>query len=314
MLASVVICTLNHAESLRRTLESLAAMQVPDDLDWEVLVVNNGCTDHTDQVIAAFADRLPLRCEVEPERGLSRARNRAVDSARGEYLVWTDDDVVVCPGWLAAYVAAFRRHPDAAAFGGPVFPRYEPPVPQWILECETQLQGVFAYWDIGKEEKPLWDADKVYYVPCGPNFALRTAEQRGTRYDLQLGMAPGQKRRGEELQVLERIRISGASGYWVPDARVEHCARRDMQTIRYVSSYFRSSGETDAFLWGDPTRAIWFGVPRWLWRQLIEGWLLFHILRRISPARVWVGYLREYNTAWGAICYWRSRPRSSGRR
>ena len=80
MLVTVAICSLNHAESLRRTLESLAVMEVPD-LDWEVLVVNNGCTDHTDQVIAAFADRLPMRCEVEPERGLSRARNRAVDSA-----------------------------------------------------------------------------------------------------------------------------------------------------------------------------------------------------------------------------------------
>ena len=171
------------------------------------------------------------------------------------------------------------------------------------------MQGVFAYWDIGKEEKPLWDADKVYYVPCGPNFALRTAEQRGTRYNLQLGMAPGQKRRGEELtgartdQDLRRERLLGSRR-----------ARGTLRPARYANhplrvQLFRSSGETDAFLWGDPARAIWFGVPRWLWRQLIEGWLLFHILRRISPAEVWVRYLREYNTAWGAICYWRSRSR-----
>jgi glycosyltransferase involved in cell wall biosynthesis len=313
MLITVAICTLNHAESLRRTLESLAAMAVPDGLDWEVVVVNNGCTDHTDEVIAAFAGQLPLRRDMEPERGLSRARNRAVDAARGDYMVWTDDDVVVDPGWLAAYLAAFQRQPAAAVFGGPVFPRYEQPVPQWILENEMQLQGVFAYWDIGKEERPLWDAQKVYYVPCGPNFAVRTTDQRKFRYNLQLGMAPGQKRRGEELDVLERVRLSGASGYWVPDARVEHCARHEMQTIRYVSNYFMSSGETDAFLWGDSTRSVWFGVPRWLWRQLIEGWLLFHLLRRISPAKVWVRYLREYNSAWGAICYWRgrSRPRTS---
>ena len=225
-------------------------------------------------------------------------------------MIWTDDDVVVDPGWLDAYVDAIRRHPEAAVFGGPVYPRYEPPVPQWILENEMQLRGVFAYWDIGKEEKPLWDSQMVNYVPCGPNFALRTAEQRRFRYDLQLGMAPGQRRRGEELDVLERVRQSGASGHWIPGARVEHCSRREMQTVRYVASYYRSSGETNAFLWGDSAKSVWLGVPRWLWRQLIEGWLLFHLLRRIAPAKVWVRYLREYNSAWGAICYWwaRSRP------
>ena len=48
MLITVAICTYNRAESLRRTLDSLAAMRVPENLDWEVVVVNNNCTDHTD--------------------------------------------------------------------------------------------------------------------------------------------------------------------------------------------------------------------------------------------------------------------------
>jgi glycosyltransferase involved in cell wall biosynthesis len=311
VLITVTICTLNHAESLRRTLQSLAAMRVPGDVDWEVVVVNNGSTDHTEAVIAAFAGRLPLRRELEPERGLSRARNCAVDAAKGDYVLWTDDDVVVDPGWLAAYAAAFRRHPEAAVFGGPVFPRYAAPVPQWILDNETQLRGVFAYWDIGKEEKPLWDAQRVYYMPCGPSFALRGAEQRRFRYNLKLGMAPGQKRRGEELDVLERIRRSGASGYWVPEARAEHCARPEMQTIRYISAYYKSSGETDAFLWegNQPVKPVWFGVPRWVWGQLIGGWLRYQLHRRISPATVWLKHLRAYSKAWGAVCYWRGHER-----
>jgi glucosyl-dolichyl phosphate glucuronosyltransferase len=75
---------------------------------------------------SSVSDYLPI--EIWPP--FSRARNRAVYAARGDYLVWTDDDVVVDPNWLAAYVAAFRRRPEAAVFGGPVFPRYEPPVPQ----------------------------------------------------------------------------------------------------------------------------------------------------------------------------------------
>src|ERR1700687_4230171 len=83
MLITVAICTLDRAESLRRTLDSLAAMGVPKDLDWEVVVVNNNCADHTDAVIEAFTDRLPLRREFEAQRGLSRARNHAVEAAGG---------------------------------------------------------------------------------------------------------------------------------------------------------------------------------------------------------------------------------------
>ena len=100
----------------------------------EVVVVNNNCEDHTDEVIRAFVDRLPIRREFEPERGHSRARNRGVDTAKGDYIVWTDDDVVVDPGWLAAYSRAFRRWPEAALFGGPIIPKFEPPSPKWLAQ------------------------------------------------------------------------------------------------------------------------------------------------------------------------------------
>jgi glycosyltransferase involved in cell wall biosynthesis len=125
MMITVAIPTLNRAESLKRTLESLAAMRIPMDLAWEVLVVNNGGTDHTDQVIDSFVGRLPIRRVVEPKRGVSNARNRAVDEAKGDYILWTDDDVVVDPGWLAAYADAFKRWPDVAVFGGKIVPRLE---------------------------------------------------------------------------------------------------------------------------------------------------------------------------------------------
>src|SRR5437773_636743 len=95
MFLTIAICTFNRAESLRRTLRSLAALRVPDYVDWEIVVVNNNCTDHTEDVIAAFSDRLPIRRELELQSGLSWARNRAVHTAQGNYIVWIDDDVVV---------------------------------------------------------------------------------------------------------------------------------------------------------------------------------------------------------------------------
>ena len=302
MLVTVAICTLNRAELLRRTLKSFAAMQVPD-LDWEVVVVNNGCSDNTDDVVQMFADRLPIGLEFEPQRGLSRARNRAVDTARGDYIVWTDDDVIVDPGWLAAYAEAFRRWPAAAVFGGKIEDRLVPPVPKWLVGNKT-FPG-FATRDFGDEPLSLSVGD--FRIPFGPNFAVRTAEQRAFRYNLKLGHAPGQRRRGEEVDVIERILDSGASGHWVPEARVEHCATPEQQTIRYLRSFFATIGEHEAFRVDISVESgpIWFGAPRWMWRRLAEQWLHYRVHRLILPSTVWLVHLRDYSVAWGMIRYWR---------
>lgn len=301
MLLTVTICTFNRAESLRRTLESLVAIRIPESARWEVLVVNNNCSDHTDAVIAAFADRLPIRREFEPRPGASHARNRAVETAKGEYLVWTDDDVVVDREWLAAYANAFRRHPEAAVFGGTIRPRYEQPVVKWVAESEALLAAPYCIRDLG--EKPLPLSIAGYRLPLGANFAVRAQEQRAFLYDPQLGPGPNSQRRGEEHDVIEKILESGAIGYSVPDALVEHCIGQERQTISYLTRYFEGAGEADAYLRRQGA-SLYFGVPRWLWRGLIEGWLLYHLHRKISPGPVWVTHLKNYAYARGAIRYW----------
>jgi glycosyltransferase involved in cell wall biosynthesis len=305
VLITVAICTLNRAESLRRTLASVAAMRVPDGLEWEVVVVNNGSTDHTDDVIRSFADRLPVRREFQPQRGISRARNSAVDAAKGDFIVWTDDDVLVDPGWLAAYVEAFLRWPEAAVFGGPIIPRYESPVPKWISQCDELLVGPYATRDFGNDVLLLSNSDGR--VPFGSSYALRIAEQRAFRYNPKMGQAPGQRRTADESDVIERVLLSGANGYWLPKARVEHCIGRERQTVGYVARWFQNLGETDAFRYPARYKAPqWFGVPRWLWWQLIAEWALYRVHRLISPAPVWMTHLKNTNTAWGGIRYWRS--------
>jgi glycosyltransferase involved in cell wall biosynthesis len=306
MFATVAICTWNRAESLRRNLDSLAKMRVPDDLPWEVVVVNNGCTDHTDEVIASYAGRLPIRREYEPRRGISHARNRAVDAAKGEYIVWTDDDTIVDPGWLAAYIGAFRRWPDAAVFGGPIIPRYETPVAEWLQACEHLLRDVYAFRDFGNA--PARISPKEGSDPYGANFAVRAAEQRGVRYDPNLGMAAGHDRLGEETGVIIGIFAAGASGYWVPGARVEHCIGRQRQTAAYITRYFAAHGETVALLQRRrQTGPRLFGVPRWMWRRVVEKWISYRTHRMISPAPLWMARLKEYGFAKGQFRYWWNR-------
>jgi glycosyltransferase involved in cell wall biosynthesis len=304
MFITVAICTLNRAESLRRTLDSLVEMRVPSDLSWEIVIVHTS-TDHTDDVISEYVGRLPVRREFEPRPGKSNAQNRAIDLAKGDYILWTDDDVLVDAGWLTAYVEAFRRWPEAAVFGGRITPRYEAPVAKWVMESEAVLVGPYAIRDFGDHVHPL-SADDEDHFPYGANWAIRALEQRAFRYDPELGPAPNRWRTCEESDVIHRVLGSGATGYWIPEAMVEHCVGRNRQTVRYIAGYYESLGETVAFRTAAATAAppFWFGIPRRIWPRLLVWGVLYRVCRFVFPALVWVRYLKAYSWNKGMLRYW----------
>jgi len=306
VLITVAICTFNRAESLRLTLDSLAGMQVPDDLSWEIVIVNNNSTDHTDDVISEYVGPLPVRREFEPRPGKSNAQNRAIDVAKGDYIVWIDDDVLVDAGWLTAYMEAFRCWPEAAVFGGRIKPRYEAPVEKWVIESEAVLGGPYAIRDFSDQVYPLSAEDEDHY-PYGANWAIRAAEQRAFPYDPELGPVANRYRTHEEYDVIQRVLGSGATGYWIPEAMVEHCIGRNRQTLSYVAAYYENWGETLAFRNAVATAAapFLFGIPRRIWPRLLVWWVLYRFCRLlVFPAPVWVKYLEAYSWNKGMLRYW----------
>jgi glycosyltransferase involved in cell wall biosynthesis len=111
---SVVIPVWNSPDSIAKCLSALAAQTYPRDR-YEVLVVDNGSTDETADVVRCF----PLATLLaEPVAGSYRARNRGVRSARGEYVVFTDADCVPHPQWLATAARAASQHPHAGVLAG----------------------------------------------------------------------------------------------------------------------------------------------------------------------------------------------------
>lgn len=281
----------------------------PTDADWNLLVVDNGSQDHTQRVIAQYSSRLKLRSVIEPRAGLSNARNCGVAAAAGDYLVWTDDDVTVDPGWLQAYVEAFRRWPDAALFGGTIIPELEPPTPPWIAESVPVLGGMLALRDFGDMALPLNVVAGL--LPFGANYAIRLQDQRRFPYDPSLGYAPGQRRMDEETQMFVQLLGSGAHGIWVPRARVTHRISPQRQNMAYILRYYMTHGETQAAL--EPRRPVpfLFGAPRWLWRRAIGRYLGYCLHRQISPAPIWLQHYTAYANDRGAIAYWRRTERAA---
>ncbi len=298
MKVTVCISTWNRSASLKRTLDSLVAMRKPSGIDWELLIVNNNSSDDTNEVIDSVADLLPVRRVFEKAQGLSNARNAGVQAARGDYILWTDDDVVVGSEWLANYCAAFDQRPAAAIFGASVRPSFEGPVPAWLERGWRVVPSAFAAINFGSEALPL-SAKKL---PFGANFALRRAEQLQHLFDPKLGASPEGKYYAEETTVMLAMLAQGAEGWWVPDAPVQHIIPRERMTLDYIKSYFERTGRTDYYLYSRmkiQRRPRILGRPPWVWRGIVENEFRYWYSRALQPVELWLLALRNRSTSRG---------------
>lgn len=112
---SVGMITRNRARDLAEALQTLVAQSRPPD---EVVILDNGSTDDTAQVIAQFTDRLPIQRLYLEEPSIPRARNLVLEKATHEIVSFTDDDCLCDPNWLASIERAFLRAKNVGMVGG----------------------------------------------------------------------------------------------------------------------------------------------------------------------------------------------------
>lgn len=302
MKIAIAICTYNRAELLRTTLECLCGMDAPQAAEWAVLVVNNRSTDHTDAVIAQFAQRLPLVPLQEPQQGLSHARNRAVKAAEqwgADYILWTDDDVLPCREWLRAYEQAFTEAPQARIFGGSVDPLFEEEPPRWLTKHFPFIQSAFAVIDPYVGSQPAQSNDiRDTGLPYGANFALGVRGAVPIHFDARLGVKGGQRMLGEETALMSEMVKQGATGRWIAQARVQHRVPAERMRLRYVGEYNRGVGRTAAVV-DDTQGAPW--RKRWTFRAAIVrslSALAYLVIDRDISGRFLQSYVQA-NRDWG---------------
>jgi glycosyltransferase involved in cell wall biosynthesis len=221
MRLSVAICTYNRADILAKAIDSLVN-QTADKQTYEVVIVDNASQDNTEAVARSYSSRLNLHYVYEARQGLSHARNRAIESARGKYLGYIDDDIRLCPDWVERTLFIISSSaPDV--FGGPIFPIYENKKPAWFMD---------KYATVSWGDKGHYLKRNEYLSGCNIVFKKELLERlRG--FDPLFGMDGESLGYHEESELMLRAVKANPSLkiYYDPQLIVRHLVRKAKMSV-----------------------------------------------------------------------------------
>lgn len=295
---SVAICTWNRASLLDKTLERFQSLIVPDGVDWELIVIDNNSPDDTQEVVSKHASKLPLRCEIEKKQGLSHARNKAISLIDTDLLLWTDDDVLVDPHWLCAYVNAATDNPRHSFFGGSIIPWFEKEPPHWMRDDLSELSDPFVVL----EEVPGDEIKVGGKTPFGANMAFRMDAIGDLRFDTRLGRKGKSMLGAEDTIFVRELLRRGEKGLWVQGARVQHWVPEWRTTKRFLYRSFHGSSKTSQMLASMNSSAP-LPFPRWHLRQYVES-TCWRIIYAATFDRRWLSAFRMAAASHGRIAGW----------
>jgi glycosyltransferase involved in cell wall biosynthesis len=218
MKLTLSICTHNHLAALKQTLAGLHDLHSPEGL-WELLIIDNASTDGTGAWLAQGGwQRMDIGCRVVQENrlGVAHARNRALTEAKGEYVVFLDDDETPEPDWLVNLERVIDAH-RPAAIGGRIRARLPSGRPDWLTD---ELLGFLGELDYGPAERALIEASTPIFTGNAV-FHRQTVLDAGG-FDGNLGRRGNIQSGGEDTELYRRLVNLKKAVRWAPQAVIYH--------------------------------------------------------------------------------------------
>jgi O-antigen biosynthesis protein len=269
---SVVVCSYNGGKTLSHCLHALDRVDYPN---YEIVFVDDGSTDNSQEVVAAWEQSREKRREQgaklpdfqnmrQQNMGLSYARNAGAASATGEVIAYTDSDCMADPDWLY-YLVGTLLSGDYAGVGGP---NVSPPAQDWIQACVAAAPG-------GPSHVLLTDVVAEHIPGCNMAFHRWAFDQVG-------GFDPDYRKAGDDVDFCWRLQQGGQVIAFSPAAVVWHYRRFTLQAFRKQQEGY---GEAESMLrfkhlvfFGPTGTAKWkgqiYGAPRFTW--LVNSPLIYH--------------------------------------
>lgn len=234
---SVIISTYNRQAYIITCLQCLAE-QTLSTQNYEVVVVDNNCTDNTAALVKNFLKAhpaLPFRYVFEAQKGVSFGRDRGIHEATGTILIYLDDDAEAAPTLLENYLKFFSDYPDAAGAGGRILPKYsEKPKPKWM---SNWLNGFIAQVDLGGATR-LFKGRMKYPIGCNMAYRKKYLQQIG-------GFNTLLTFRGDDKYIFLAIKNINPGIYYVPDALAIHNIPGRRLEFSYLRTLYLKTGNEE---------------------------------------------------------------------
>ncbi|MFI0348650.1 MAG: glycosyltransferase [Chthoniobacterales bacterium] len=255
---SVIVCSYNGGQTLEACLCSLKKIDYPD---YEVVVVDDGSTDHTKEILAGHSW---VKAIHQTNQGLSVARNVGAAASTGEIIAYTDSDCMADPDWLF-YLVGTLLSGNYAGVGGP---NISPPAENWQQACVAAAPG-------GPSHVLLTDVIAEHIPGCNMAFHRWAFERVG-------GFDPEYRKAGDDVDFCWRLQQDGQVIAFSPAAIVWHYRRFTLKAFRKQQEGY---GEAESLLrfkhlifFGPTGTAKWkgqvYGAPRFTW--LINHPVIYH--------------------------------------
>jgi glycosyltransferase involved in cell wall biosynthesis len=288
------ICTHNHLAALKQTLAGLHDLHPPQS-PWELLIVNNASPDGTGAWLAEGGwQRMDIDCRIvqETQLGVAHARNRALTEAKGEYVVFLDDDETPEPGWLVNLEQVIAAH-HPAAIGGRIRTHLPSGRPDWLTD---ELLGFLGELDYGSAERALTEVSTPIFTGNAA-FHRKTVLDAGG-FDGNLGRRGNIQSGGEDTELYRRLINQKKTVRWAPQAVIRHRIEPwKLRRIYFLQLHYRQGRMEGALQRGSQSLL----PPKYLVPQILRAYgLAFaqriqygsaHSLRLEMNAAYFTGYV-----------------------
>jgi GT2 family glycosyltransferase len=236
---SIIIATYNRSQLLKETLENLMAQfsVTLESKSSQVIIVDNNSSDDTRAVAEEFTGKYGcIHYVIETRQGLSHARNRGIQEAKNDLLIFVDDDVEFEPSWLKEITRLFDD-PKTGMVGGRMLP-FNVDLPSWLPAKYYYLIGVV---DLGEEVR------EAPFI-SGGNIAIRkkVVDNIGN-FNVDLGRTGNKLLGGEEVEISLRTKLSGYKIIYNPAAIVLHKISNKINTD-YIEKFAYLGGTSEAYM------------------------------------------------------------------
>ena len=240
---SIIICTYNGAKRLPETLHHLAVQRVPQDLHWEVIVVDNNSSDNTSETVLGewnkYASAPPLTILHQPMPGVTYAKEKGFKKAAYSYIIICDDDNWLAPDYIATVVRILDTNANIGIVGGWSTGSFETAPPVWFNKFAT----AYAIGQRRKESTPI-----NWVATAGAGIRKDALDKLYQLTFEQILSGPQGKKRsgGEDVELCAAIRAIGYEVYFSTELHFVHFMSANRLTWQYFNRMIHNQSNTQS--------------------------------------------------------------------